>query len=54
MENLITNAEIYEYPMICRLLTIMLFFPIITFSQKNDYKSYDKAEVSFFNAKREI
>ena len=43
MENFITNAEIYEYPMICRLLTIMLFFPIITFSQKNDYKSYDKA-----------
>ena len=43
MENFITNAEIYEYPMICRLLTIMLFIPIIAFSQKNDYKSYDKA-----------
>ena len=51
MENFITNAEIYEYPMICRLLTIMLFIPIIAFSQKNDYKSYDKA-VSFMKKEK--
>jgi len=43
MENFITNTEIYEYSMICRLLIKMLFIPIIAFSQKNDYKSYDKA-----------
>jgi len=43
MENFITNTKIYEHPMIYRFFIIILFIPLMTFSQKNDYRNYDKA-----------
>ena len=53
MENFITNTEIYEHSMIFRLFTMILLIPIIAFSQKKDYKSYDKA-VSLMKKEKNI
>ena len=48
MADFTTNAQIHESALMKKIFLILLIVPIFTFSQKKDYKTYDKA-VTFFN-----
>ena len=48
MADFTTNAQIHESALMKKIFLILLIVPIFTFSQKKDYKNYDKA-VTFFN-----
>ncbi len=48
MADFTTNAQIHESTLMKKIFLILLIVPIFTFSQKKDYKTYDKA-VTFFN-----
>ena len=42
MADFTTNAQIHESALMKKIFLILLIVPIFTFSQKKDYKTYDK------------
>ena len=43
MADFTTNAQIHESALMKKIFLILVIVPIFTFSQKKDYKTYDKA-----------
>ncbi len=53
MADFTTNAQIHEFTLMKKIFFILLTLPIFAFSQKKDYKTYDKAVILFNNGEIE-